>query len=378
MAVPVRLMVPLDRLDGRRHTFGTYLTGLLGAVEHDLDWLAVTRKREKSYPFLEGMPQVEIPGILVPDRMYNLLFPAWARRFGPNVIHFPYRYAPYTWWGIKAKKVITVHDTALISLPGNLVEKMRKRTIWRYRRSLAGFDAVVTVSEASKVELCRHFDLPGHKVRVIHHGVDERFSPGPPTKDLEGLYSVRRPYILNVSSIKKKKNINGLVSAFGMLKREGYPHSLVLVGKPDNGLCEVKRVIEEQGLDKDVIITGFVDEMDHPDFYRQAEVMVYPSFYEGFGLPVLEAMACGCPVITSRASSLPEVAGDAAFLVDPKSIKDIFEAVKAMLDDAGRREEMISRGYERARLFTWQNSAAAHMALYRELLGEQPMRAGSN
>jgi glycosyltransferase involved in cell wall biosynthesis len=179
---------------------------------------------------------------------------------------------------------------------------------------------------------------------------------------------VRAPFILNVSSIKKKKNIDGLVRAFARLKKEGYPHQLVLVGKADSGAEEVRRLVGGLGLEKDVLLTGFVDEEDHPHFYRQAQIMVYPSFYEGFGLPILEAMACGCPVITSGVSSMPEVAGDAAVLIDPGDVDSIAAAMKELLNGPEKCESLISRGLERAGTFTWQKSAEAHMELYRRIL----------
>ncbi len=368
----VRLVVPLDRLDGRRHTFGTYLTGWLKALRPLLDGLTVTRKRKRSYPRLEDFAQACIPRLLEGNRAYSLLFPLWVRRFEANIIHFPYRFAPYAWWGLEAKKVVTVHDTALLSLPDELVSRMRKRTLWRYRRTLAGFDAVVTVSEASRAELCRHYGLTPAKVRVIRHGVDVRFTPGTGSADLASRYGVEEPYILNVSSIKRKKNIAGLVRAFALLKRSGYPHRLVLVGKPDDGLDEVTRAVAETGTGNDVIITGFVDEKDHPDFYRRADLLVYPSFYEGFGLPILEAMACGCPVVAADASSMPEVSGDAALLVDPRDTEGIHRAMRAVLDDRALREALVAKGIRRAAAFTWEKSAAAHLELYRELLGSRP------
>ncbi len=368
----VRLLVPLDRLDGRRHTFGTFITGWLEALRPSLSGLTIIRKRRKSTPALEGWPQAELPAALEGDRAYGLLFPLWARRFGANIIHFPYRYAPYGWWGLPARKVVTVHDTALISLSSDLVSRMKGRTVWRYRRSLARFDAVVTVSEASKGELVRNFGLPPGRIRVIPHGVGERFRPGPAELDLAALYGVRRPYILNVSSIKRKKNIPGLLRAFARLVREGYPHSLVLVGKPDDGLDEVLDEAARLGLEQRVVMTGFVDAGHHPEFYRQADVLVYPSFYEGFGMPILEAMASACPVVAAGVSSMPEVAGDAALLVDPKSDEDIHRAIRSILDDAAVRRRLVELGLERARAFTWRKSAAAHMELYRDLLRDGP------
>ena len=279
MAGSLRLLVPLDRLDGRRHTFGTYLTGWLRALAPHLDGLTITRKKERSYPFLEGFEQVEIPAGLERGRAYSLLFPLWSRSLPADIVHFPYRFAPYSWWGLPAAKVVTVHDTALLTLSGDMVSKMRRRTFWRYKRSLARFDAVVTVSRASREELIRHFDLPKSKITVIPHGVEERFTPGPPSRDLASRYGVRAPFILNVSSIKKKKNIDGLVRAFAKLKKEGYPHQLVLVGKADSGIEEVLRLVKGFGLEKDVLLTGFVDEEDHPDFYRQARPG--PGFRKG-------------------------------------------------------------------------------------------------
>jgi glycosyltransferase involved in cell wall biosynthesis len=370
-ARPLRLLVPLDRLDGRRHTFGTYLTGWLRAMAPSLDDLVLLRKRDRSYPSLDDLPQATIPPWLEGNRAYSLLFPLWARRFGATLVHFPHRFAPYTWWGLEAMKVVTVHDTALITLSGDLVSRMRPRTVWRYRRALAGFDAVVTVSEASREELAANFALPPSRIRVIHHGVDPRFSPGLPRRDLSR-YGVSSPFILNVSSLKRKKNVEGLVHAFARLVQEGYPHRLVLVGKPDDGLPGIERAIATHRLQTRVVLTGFVDEADHPDFYRQADLLVYPSFYEGFGLPVVEAMACGCPVVTSCVSSLPEAAGGAAILVPPDDVAALTGAMRRVLDDPVLGRELVARGLERASRLTWEAAARTHLDLYRTLLDGGP------
>jgi glycosyltransferase involved in cell wall biosynthesis len=356
---PVRLLVPVDRLDGRPTTFSTYLTGLLGAL---------ARRRERRPPLLDGLPQVTVPPLLEGNRMNSLLYPLWARHFGATVIHYPNRFFPYSWWGLPARKVVTVHDTAFLSVPDELVPSLRRRTVWRIGRALRRMDAVVTVSDWSKSEILRHFDVPPERIHVIGHGLDPAFRPGEPTVDLAAKYGVRPPYLLNVSSIKKKKNVDGLVRVFARLRKEGYPHTLVLVGKPDSGSDDVRREIDRHGLGGEVTVTGFVEAADHPDFYRQANLLVYPSFYEGYGMPVIEAMASGCPVVTSDVASLPEAAGGAAVLVDPRDDEAILAGVRSVLDNPARRGELVSLGLRRVSGLTWDRIAAQHLRLYRSLL----------
>lgn len=177
-----------------------------------------------------------------------------------------------------------------------------------------------------------------------------------------------RPYVLAVGNLEPRKNLPGLLRAFARLAPE-VPHDLVLVGAEGWLTGEIHATLDELRLGGRVRMTGFVEDADLPAWYGAADLFVYPSLYEGFGLPVLEAMACGAPVVTSNVSSLPEVAGDAALLVDPSDVDSIAEEMRRGLTDAALALDLRRRGQLRAADFTWDRTAEQTVAVYREVAG---------
>lgn len=233
-------------------------------------------------------------------------------------------------------------------------------------RFLHAADAVIAISECTRKDAVRLYGLDEAKVRVIYAGVSPSFRLRSP----EAISLVRRKYclpdsfILSVGTIEPRKNLTSLLEAYRALKNEGSDCRLVIVGKKGWLYESFFMRLRQLGLEQDVVFPGFVPDDDLPALYCAADLFAFPSLYEGFGLPVLEAMACGVPVITSNTSSLPEVAGDAALLVDPESVQALVATMRRVLDDTALQAEMRVRGLKRAQRFTWEETARRTAEVY--------------
>jgi glycosyltransferase involved in cell wall biosynthesis len=311
---------------------------------------------------------------LIPARAawMQTALPASMRRAAPDVCHFPNYLAPLA---SPCPYGVTIHDMTLYITPRfhRFKKLVLDRTLLPHvARRAAG---IITVSNSASEDIVRHLRVPREKVRVVMNAVAPIFRPVTDAARLSAVlarYGLTVPYILFVGTIEPRKNIARLVQAFARLKRAGFPHKLVLVGQPGWHYQPIYAVIERQGIARDVIVTGYVPLEDLPVLYSGAECMAFPSLYEGFGLPVLEAMACGAPVVTSTSSSLAEVAGDAALLVDPYSVEQIADALARIHNDPHVAGDLTSRGLARAARFTWENAARATLDLYETVLAPRP------
>ncbi len=269
----------------------------------------------------------------------------------------------------RVRGVFTLHDLTVRIFPGAHTLLNRWYLTLMMPRFLAAADAIVADSEATRRDALRLYRLDEGRVQVVHAGVSPRFRPG----GLEAVAGVRRRYglpegmILYVGTIEPRKNLVALLEAYRALRDRGRNERLVIAGRQGWHAAPFLRRLRQLGLQHEVILPGHIDDRDLPALYSAAKVFVFPSLYEGFGLPVLEAMACGTPVICSDASSLPEVAGEAALLVPPRDVGGLAEAMGAVLSDGALRAELARRGLARARLFTWEKAAHAMQAVYRAL-----------
>jgi glycosyltransferase involved in cell wall biosynthesis len=232
--------------------------------------------------------------------------------FGPNFRGF---------FTEKLKTVITIHDMSYEYFPDSIGKKLLAHLKKELPRTTKQASLMVADSQNTKMDIMEFLEVPGEKVRVIYPGVDETFQP---VKDSGMMKRVRKTYglpekfILYVGAIQPRKNIIGLIQAYSILSKEpDFGHDLVIAGGVDWKNDEIHRLVNELGLRDKIRFPGYITSSDLPTVYNLAEAFVFPSFYEGFGLPVLEAMACGIPVVTSNVSSVPEVAGDAAVLINP-------------------------------------------------------------
>ncbi|MCX7680618.1 MAG: glycosyltransferase family 4 protein [Anaerolineae bacterium] len=266
------------------------------------------------------------------------------------------------------RTLLTVHDLSFLRYPEAFVPALCRYLERVVPRSVARADLVLADSAHTRADLIALLGTPPEKVRVLYSGVEARFCPQPDEGELQRLqtrYGVgAKPYILSVGTLQPRKNYVRLIRAFGQLPDPQL--RLVIAGAPgwlyQEVLAEAERYCDR------VHILGFVDDRDLPALYRNAVLFAFPSLYEGFGLPVLEAMACGVPVVCSNASSLPEVAGDAALLVDPLDTDGLAQAMALVLADAERRQAMITRGLAQAAQFTWERAATQLKAHFDLLL----------
>lgn len=271
--------------------------------------------------------------------------------------------------------IVTVHDIGPLTHPAYF----QGSPSWIMRRSLeqAVKQAVslVCVSQATADELqayvMEHYGVDvSERITVVHEGVGEEFFEDVGSESLEGLENlppVEVPIILSAGKISPRKNVQGIIEALGLLKDE-IPHNVVTVGGDGWDFEQIKNLVEQHGVQDRVHFLGYVSDEQLRALYRRASVYVHASLFEGFGLTVLEAMASGCPVVTSDISSLPEVAGDAAVLVDPHSSASIAAGVKAICVDKAVSEEYKNKGIKRARTFTWQKCAEKLVSVYQEVL----------
>jgi glycosyltransferase involved in cell wall biosynthesis len=306
-------------------------------------------------------------------------FPLAARQQRTDLAHYPYFAAPLR---PTLPTICTVHDLATVLLP-----EYRRSAAQRLYASLASLGLrsarrIITDSAASAKDLITRLRISPTKIRVIPLAADARFRRLQRSEELavaaelrEGC-GVRAPYLLYVGSFERRKNLDRLIGAYGQLKREkAMPHRLVLVGSPRPGhpsFYDPRPDIERLEISDDVLLAGARSDDEVIALLNGADAFVFPSRYEGFGLPPLEAMACGTPVLCSNASSLPEVVGDAGVLFDPRAVGELAAAIESVALDKARQEELSNRGLARARMFSWERTAAETVAAYQATLEQGP------
>ena len=213
----------------------------------------------------------------------------------------------------------------------------------------------MTISENSRDDIVRIFKVPAEKIRVVHLGVEEKFrSPEMSTEQIRRKYALPQKFILYVGNLKPHKNVQCLIEAYEALPAQMKEEYRLVLGAPrsDKYFPDIEKIVREKKLAHQILFTGFIEEKDLPSLYHMSSLFVFPSLYEGFGLPPLEAMACGCPVVSSNTSSMPEVLGDAALFFNPYDIEEMSLAIRKMLEDEDLRKKYRQKGLARVKLFT--------------------------
>lgn len=266
-------------------------------------------------------------------------------------------------------RVITVmHDLTYLRYPETMKKSNLKHLMRGMPHSVERSDRIVTVSEFSKRELQELLHIPEEKISVVYNApslVDESANED----HVREKYGIQGEYILFVGTIEPRKNIERLLRAFDLLKDESkIPHKLVLAGGKGWQDESIFQSVKQLRHGDDVILTGYVSAAEKNTLYQKASVFVFPSIYEGFGIPPLEAMAWGCPVVSTTAASLPEVVGDAAEMIDPFSVESIAEGILRVLSDAEYAQKLRERGYVQAKRFSWDSSAKQLTAICKDVL----------
>jgi glycosyltransferase involved in cell wall biosynthesis len=297
------------------------------------------------------------------DLWEHAVFPRMANRLGSDVLHGPAFLIPTR--ATRVAKVVTIHDLVAFTHPDTIPRKYAIYMRWLIRRAVLHAERVIAISESVRRNIERTIGLQEH-VDVILSAVSSRFSVQP-AHEIERVrvrYGIQGRYLLFVGNLEPRKNLPGLLRAFRLARSKAEPPvQLVIAGKLAWLSTPLLRELDSGNLPGDVITTGYVAEDDLAALYSGAAAFVFPTFWEGFGLPVLEAMACGVPVVASRVASIPEVAGDAAVLVDPYAEESIAAGILDALDPV-RSRELVRRGHERVREFRWETTAQRTLDAY--------------
>lgn len=289
-----------------------------------------------------------------------------------DLVHFTHFNTPLLYRG---KTVVTIHDLTLSFFPGKKMTSLAHRLAYNLvlRRSVKHAKKIIAVSENTKNDLTQLLKTPEEKIQVVYNGVGKEFQPAKDIKVIKKYladqYKITENYLLYTGVWRDHKNLVGLIEALEKLINEKkFSGVLVITGKENPVYApEIYKAIEESSLKNKVIFTGLVSDEDLVKLYQAAKVFVFPSFYEGFGLPPLEAMACGIPVATSETSSMPEVCGDKnALFFDPRNIEDMTEKIWEAWSDEGLRKKLSDRGVRRASEFSWKKMAEETLDVYKK------------
>lgn len=272
----------------------------------------------------------------------------------------------------QCKTVVTIHDLIPYILPETVGPGYLEIFLREMPRIVAESDHIITVSQHSKDDLRRLTGVPIDKISVVYEGAEPIYRPL--KKDLvrarlANKYGVEGPYLLYLGGFSPRKNLQGLIEAFALLRREGgFSGKLLIAGRENPAAALAHKTVEQQNIREQVIFAGFVPMQDLPFLYNGAELFAYPSFYEGFGLPPVEAMACGTPTLVSDRASLPEVVGDAALSVNPEDKVAIAQGMAQIINDETLRRRLGQAGIQRAAGFSWTKAAAQTLGVYRKMI----------
>jgi glycosyltransferase involved in cell wall biosynthesis len=344
--------------------------------------LKVDKKNEyvifMNHPEFEkfDIPNKRVKKVLVNAKHYSLseqvrfLWKAWRAKL--DLMHFTHFNAPLLY---RRKTVVTIHDLTLSFFPGKKMNSWFFRTAYNLvlRNAAKHATRVIAVSKNTKSDLMEVCKTDSAKIEVVYEGVGENFGPREDKEaasDLLKKYNINKEFMLYTGVWRSHKNLVNMVKAFGLLcEDEGFDPQLVITGEEDPCYPEVKRTVKELGLEHQVVFAGLVPEDELTAFYQTAKMYVFPSLYEGFGLPPLEAMRCGTPVVASKVSCIPEICGeDNAVFFDPYDPEDIANAMRKLWLDEGLQADLRERGLLHSRKFSWEKMAEKTLEVYGEVL----------
>lgn len=379
--MPLRIVIDIRHL--RDFGPGTYIRNLiraLAAIDSENHYCLASKTADVSD--LTALPKnFEVAVYHPPKRAFveHVSYPWFLRSLAPDLVHMPVNEVPLL---MPRPYVVTIHDMGNFLFGGGSGMRENYR-LYRFRRGLLKADRVIAVSEATQRDVENLLAVPSERIRTIYSAPDPRFfgSGDPAVEDareperqrLIERFQLQHPFILYAGRIRRHKNIPRLIEAFAVIRNELESHPLynqlrlVIIGDEISRHPEVRRAVVQTRTQQFVRFLGFVPFDTLRFFYSSAAVFAFPSLYEGFGLPPLEAMATGTPVVTSSVSSLPEVVGDAAIIVNPENVFDIARGLREALLDDVIRYRLIHAGYAQARRFDWKRTAEKVLEVYREV-----------
>jgi len=359
------------------------LTGLRTYAKNLLQGFSTMNKDDQiceiHYPRLKpGIPtkRKEVVVQSLPLHLSKILgIPLAIRKCDPDLVHFPVHrcddFFSYYLNG-RIKKILTVHDLIPFIYPGE--QDFQTRYCWTSTLRIIAKDLsfIIADSENTKNDCVTYLKISPENIRVIPLAASNIFRPVPDreavTNGVRAELGIDVPFVFYTGSLIPRKNILLLIQAFSKLKSKGFRHKLVIGGTKNPYAREIIDATDRLGMSGEIIFTGYLTEQVLVDFYNAADVFVYPSLYEGFGIPPLEAMACGTPVIASNTSSIPEVVGNAGKLINPYDAKELADALEELILDEGYREELSKKGIQRSGMFSWKRTGMETWKIYEETI----------
>ena len=358
---------------GGNESYATNLIEALAEIDQTNRYTLYVTRKEAVDRFTNRWPNFSVRSTLphTPIVRIPLILSAELRRQPVDVLHVQFTAPPFS----PCPVVVSIHDLSFEHLPETFKWRRRNQLKATVRRSARAAARVIALSEHARQDIIETYGLAADHVRTIPLAASDRFHPVTDEDELKRVrqtYGIEGEYILTVGAIQPRKNLARLIAAYARLQKsrpEVNLPKLVFVGKCAWLFEETLRTIKELQVTESVVLTGYVPENDLPALYSGALCFVYPSYFEGFGLPPLEAMKCGAPVITGNRTSLPEVVGDAGLLVDPFDVDALGAAMNRLIRDSELRAELTTKGLERAKLFDWRKTARQTLAVYQEAVG---------
>jgi glycosyltransferase involved in cell wall biosynthesis len=371
----MKIGIITDSIDNGARGVGTYIRKLLfylEEIDHENTYVLIHHKKvsDKLY---EKYEHLIVPSIPLPFGTYVrkiIQLPKVLEKSGFDIVHEPMQIGPF-FLKSNYKKVVTINDLGALKYPKIHSKMQYIRERFGIPIILQNVDVVIAISNETKANILTYFNIPEDKVKVIYDAVDENFRVIEDVNILsftKSKYHLPDKFILNVATLEERKNIRVLIKAYyELIKYGNFEHKLVIVGKKGRGHEAIFEEVNDLGINEMVYFIEYVSEDSLPVIYNLASLFVFPSLCEGFGLPPLEAMACGCPVIASNTSSIPEVVGNAGLMCDPNNIDDLTYAMYRVLTDDELRISMIEKGLERATMFSWAKCAKETLEVYEKI-----------
>jgi glycosyltransferase involved in cell wall biosynthesis len=378
----VKIAIDVRRI--RDFGIGTYIRNLLTAmaiVDIDTRYSLVLNPADAQHlPVLPENFQIAPYTRADTNHAEHLRFPAFLAKLDSGLVHFPLNRVPLL---IRGPYVVTVHDLGILLFSETSGFRRALRS-FRFKRGLLRARKVIAVSAATRRDLLKLLPVAKENVHLVYNAPDPKFfstglSDQSERDRILERYQIRRPFLLYAGSIRPQKNIPRLVEAFAVIRGEMEAHPLysnlrlIIIGDEISRYPAVRRAVIQSRVEQSVRFLGFVPFETLRIFYEMAAAFVFPSLYEGFGLPPLEAMASGTPVIASGISAIPEAVGDAAMLVNPENVFDIARGIREVLLDQTLRAKLVQRGHQHASRFSWTKNASEVINIYRESLAAKPL-----
>jgi glycosyltransferase involved in cell wall biosynthesis len=368
--IALNLLYLIPGVVGGTETYARALITALGRLDEDHEYTVFVNRESADLDITpnDNFKRVVCP-VIAMQRAYRyaweqLVLPAQLHRLNPDIVHSLGYVGPVA---SNIPQVVSVHDVNYLGHSGRRTPIGRRAFQFFVEKTVKRASHVITISNFSRGEIMKHLHVPPEKVSVVYCGAKEQDSSGTALRqESKVLRDIPQPFMIAFSSLSAHKNIARLMAAFAKISSD-VPHSLVLIGHMPEKSSEIKAELQRAG-DHRIHFTGFIPGEDVDGLMKRASLFVFPSLYEGFGLPILDAQEAGVPIACSNVAALPEVAGEGALLFDPLSVDDMAEKLKRALLDADLRESLTKKGTQNAARFSWDKAARETMNIYKKVV----------